>query len=187
MIADLEALLAPLRENPWLPLLFMPAVLVAGALFVSVWLVILQAALLVEPPLSIAVALGGAVLSASVFFWLGRGALGPLVRRRTSRRVLDAVQGASLEHVVALRILPVLPFTGVNLAAGALGVAWRTYFVGTVLGMAPGVVATCLLGDRAVAVVKDPTPSSIAALVGAALVLVVVASALRRWARRTRG
>lgn len=184
LIEQFDAALEPIRGSAWLPVGLIVAFLVAGLLFFSVWLVILQCALLLDPPAAIAVAMAGSLASSTTFFVIGRGALAPFVRRRLGQRVLQAVQGASLEHIIAIRVLPILPFTGVNLAAGALGVPFRRYFVGTALGMAPGITALALLGDRAVAVVREPTPASIATLVGAAALLVVVATGLRRWARR---
>jgi phospholipase D1/2 len=177
VIDRIDQLLAPVRDSAWLPWALLVVFLVAGLLWIGVWFVIMQTAVLLDPPLSIALA------SASTFFALGRGALGPLVRRRASARVQATVSGVGLEHVVALRIVPLLPYTGVNLAMGAFGVPWRTFLVGTVLGMAPGIFAITLLGERAVAVVKDPTPTSVAVLVVGAIVLVVAGTQLRRWAR----
>jgi phospholipase D1/2 len=181
---ELQHLLDPVRDSAFLPLFILAAFLVAGVLFLSVWLVIFQTGLLVAPPFSFALALAGAVLSASVFWFLGRFCIGRFVMKRASVRVLRAVQGAGLEGIIALRVLPILPFTLVNLSAGALGVPYRTFFAGTVVGMSPGILAVTLLGDRALAVLKDPSPTSIALLFGAAALLVAVATGLRRLARR---
>lgn len=187
MIERIDQFLAPVRDSPWLPWALIVVFLIAGLLWIGVWFIIMQTAVLLDPPLSVAIAFAGALASASTFFALGRGALAGAVRRRASERVQRAVSGIGLEHVVALRIVPVLPYTGVNLAMGAFGVPWRTFLVGTVLGMAPGIFAVTLLGEQAVAVVKDPTPTSIAALVAAAIGFVLVATLLRRWARGRQG
>ena len=180
----LEAWLASLQGHPLLPLIMLAAFVVAGALFLSVWLVIFQTGLLFSPPWSFLLALTGALLSASLFFAIGRFVIGGFIQRKASARMLSAVKGAGLEHIVALRILPVLPFTLINLSAGAFGVPFRTFFLGTFLGMAPGVLAVTLLGDRAIAVIKQPTPLSVLALVAATVVLVVSATAVRRLARK---
>lgn len=181
---ELSRLLDPLRDSPWLPLLILVGFLVAGMLFVSVWLVIFQTGLLVPPPGSFLLALTGALLSASAFWLLGRFGIGTFVARRGSNRVLRAVQGAGLEGIVALRLLPLLPFTLVNVSAGALGVPFRTFVAGTVLGMTPGILAMTLLGDRALAVLKDPSLESFALLAGAAVLLFMVSAGLRSVVRR---
>ena len=126
-----------------------------------------------------------ASLSASTFYAVGKVARGPLAARLSKRkRVLEAIQGARLEHIIALRLLPVLPFTLVNLSAGAFGIPYRTFIGGTLIGMAPGIFAVTLLGDRAVAVFRDPTPGSIALLVGAAALLVGGSTLLRTLAKK---
>lgn len=180
IVDELQRLLEPVKDSPLLPVFLLAAFLVAGLLFLSVWLVILQTGLLLDPPLSFVVALAGSLLSATTFFLLGRFVIGTFVAKRASNRMLRAVQGAGLEHIIALRIMPVLPFTLINLSAGAFGVPFRTFFLGTALGMAPGILAVTLLGDRAVAVFKDPTPQSVGMLVGAALLFVVVTQGLRK-------
>jgi phospholipase D1/2 len=181
---DIVQLLEPVRNSALLPMYVLAAFVVAGALFFPVWLVIFQTGLLVPAPLSCLLAFAGAGLSASLFFSLGRLARAPIARRLARRpRVLHAIEGAKLEHIIALRLVPVLPFTLTNLAAGALGVHYRTFIGGTLAGMAPGILAVTLLGDRAVAVFRDPSPASIAMLAGCALALVAGATTLRRVAR----
>lgn len=181
---ELAGLLDPVRDSPLLPVFLLAAFLVAGLLFISVWLVIFQTGLLLSPPWSFLLALGGAAMSASVFWLVGRSFIGGFVARRASVRVLRAVQGVGLEGIIALRLLPVLPYTLVNVSAGALGVPYRTFLAGTVIGMAPGVLAVTLLGDRALAVLKDPSPSSLAFLLGGGLLLVGLVALLRRLIRR---
>jgi uncharacterized membrane protein YdjX (TVP38/TMEM64 family) len=98
--------------------------------------------------------------------------------------VLRAIRGAQLEHIIGLRVLPVLPFTLVNMAAGALGVPYRTFLLGTLLGMAPGVLAVTLLGETARDAFVHPTPSSMLLLALAAALLVGVMAGVRKLARR---
>jgi phospholipase D1/2 len=82
--------------------------------------------------------------------------------------------------VSALRILPVAPFTLVNLAAGASPLSVRAYLLGTAFALAPLTGAIVLLSDRARRAIVDPTFWSFAAL-SALLAAVWIALA---WARR---
>lgn len=184
LVDQAEAALMSLQGHPLLPLVILAAFLVAGLLFISVWLVIFQTGLLVAPPFGFLLALAGSLLSACTFFALGRFVFAKLIARKASPRMLRAVKGAGLEHIIALRILPILPFTLINMTAGALGVPFRTFFLGTFIGMAPGILAITMLGDRAIAVIRRPTPLSVVALVGTAALLVAGATLMRRFARK---
>lgn len=90
-----------------------------------------------------------AIVGASVAFWLGRLLGRDAVDRLTRGRVARADQLLA-EHglgaVVAVRLVPVLPFTAINYAAGLTGVAWRHYLIGSALGIIPGSLAYAALG-----------------------------------------
>ena len=184
----LVSFLDSLRGDPSLPFIIVGAFLVAGALFLPTWLLILQTGLLLPPPLSTAVALIGALSSSSLFYGVGRVFSGSLRRRfeKSARlsKATKAVDGAGLEHIIALRVLPVLPFTLINVSAGALGVRYRTFAGGTIIGMGPGIIAVTLLGDKAKDAFCHPTPASIALFVAVALVLVGVVTLMRHIAGR---
>ena len=184
--SDLQRLLAPIVDSPWLPAALLLAFLVAGLLFVSVWIVIVQTCLLLPPTAAFPLALVGALLSSLTFYGVGRALGRDVVERFAPARVQQAVAGAGLETIVAVRVLPLLPYTLVNLCCGAFGVDVRVFVVGTVVGMTPGIAAVAVLGDRLLAVLRSPTPASIAGLVAVAALLVGAAVALRRFAAARR-
>jgi uncharacterized membrane protein YdjX (TVP38/TMEM64 family) len=185
--ADLQRLLDPVVHSPWLPAILLGAFLVAGLLFISVWIVIVQTCLLLPPAAAFPLALFGALLSALTFYGVGRALGRDAIERLAPARVQRAVTGAGLESIIAVRVLPLLPFTLVNLCCGAFGVDLRVFVTGTVIGMIPGIAAVTVLGDRLLAVLHEPTPTSVAGLVAVAVLLAGVAFALRRVAARRRG
>jgi uncharacterized membrane protein YdjX (TVP38/TMEM64 family) len=78
--------------------------------------------------------------------------------------------------LAGLRLIPIAPFTIVNLVAGASGVRLRQFLAGTLIGMGPGIVLICLSVDRARAAISgDPVfePWIVAAIAaaGASLIL----------------
>ena len=83
-----------------------------------------------------------------------------------------------------MRLVPLLPYTFVNLCCGAFGVRFRVFVAGTILGMAPGIVGLAVLGERLLAVIRHPSPEAIAGLCAAVAVVAAFAVALRRRARR---
>lgn len=180
----LERLFAPVKESPLLPLYTWAAFVIAGAVFLSVWIVIFQTCLMFSPAAAFPMALSGALLSSVIFYGVGRAAGKDVVARFAPKRVVDAVEGAGLDAIIAVRLLPVLPFTFVNLCCGAFNVRFRTFVMGTVIGMSPGILAMTFLGERVLAVIRHPTPEALAMLLGVVVVVVGVAAVIRRRAAR---
>ncbi len=182
-LADPQALaqfIDPVVKSPWLPLIVLGAFVAAGAVMLSVWIVIFQTCLLYEPWIAFPLALCGATVSATTFYWVGRIMGRGVVERFVPLRVQKSLEDVTLESIVAVRVLPLLPFTLVNMTCGAVNVPMRRFVSGTVLGMAPGVLGMAVIGDRMLAVIKEPTPGAVAGLVGIVLALVLVARLFRR-------
>ena len=79
-----------------------------------------------------------------------------------------------LSAVVAIRLIPVLPFTVINYAGGLTGVRPRHYVLGTALGMVPGSLAYAALGAW------GTSPWGIFAALAALVALVLVGGLLGR-------
>ena len=121
-------------------------------------------------------------LAAVLAFWLVRLTGGVLVQRFAdrgpvvwTRRRLDR---SGLLAVTSLRLIPAIPFSVLNYAAGLSGVRFVPYLLGTVLGTAPGTIALVVLGD---AVTGRVSPAMLAVSVTGGLVgLIGAAVAARR-------
>ncbi|WP_219417001.1 TVP38/TMEM64 family protein [Pseudonocardia nigra] len=97
----------------------------------------------------VVVVLLAALLGALAAFALDRVLGSEAVERLTGTRVarVDALlRRRGLLAVLAVRLVPVLPFTAINYAAGLTGVRTRDYIIGTALGMIPGTIAFVALG-----------------------------------------
>lgn len=148
---------------------------------------------LVPTPASVLTILGGALfglVEGVLLAWVGAvlGALGGFaVGRRLGRSAVDRLLGGRLaqadrvlaDHglpaVLAVRLVPVFPFTPLNYAAGLVGVRFRHYVVGSALGMLPGATAYAAVGA------SGANPLGIVVAVGALVLLVVVGG---WWGRR---
>ena len=77
--------------------------------------------------------------------------------------------------IMLIRIVPVAPYSVVNVIAGAAHVARVQYLVGTALGMLPGIILNALLIDRLIAALVHPGPWTWAllGLVGVAIAAIV--------------
>lgn len=113
----------------------------------------------------------GTALAAVVAFWLVRLVGGRLAERHAHHRGVAWVR-ARLDHsgllaVVSLRLIPAVPFSAMNYAAGLSGVRFAPYLLGTVLGVLPGTIGIVVLGDAAVG--GSPHPAMFAVSVASGL------------------
>jgi uncharacterized membrane protein YdjX (TVP38/TMEM64 family) len=120
----------------------------------------------------VAVVMAGALLGATAAFWLGRW-LGRDTVTRLAGQHLARLDGLVERHGVAailvVRLIPVVPFTAVNYAAGLTAIRFTPYLLGTALGIVPGTVAYVALGAYG----TDPRSWEFAAAVVAFLVLTI--------------
>jgi phosphatidylserine/phosphatidylglycerophosphate/cardiolipin synthase-like enzyme/uncharacterized membrane protein YdjX (TVP38/TMEM64 family) len=159
----------------------------ATLLFVPITLVIAATGALFGPLLGLLYALAGALLGAGLSFAVGRGLGREWVRRIASRRV-NAINKRLERHgllaMTVLRLLPIAPFTVVNLVAGASEIRPRDYMLGSLFGMTPGIVLMTVFGDRLGAWLRDPDVANLLVVVGIAVAALVLTWALRRWSKR---
>ena len=136
-------------------------------------------------------AAGGALASALTTYGIGR-LIGPDVLRRRMgprmTRLREAVSERGVLAVAGVRLLPVAPFSIVNLIAGAFRIPVVDYTVGTLLGLAPGLVLLTALGDRLVAAIREPTLWRVLLLVAVLVAWALTSFGLQvlisRWRRR---
>lgn len=192
-IADPRALVAlseGLQGSIAAPLVAPVIFVVGGLVAFPVSALIAATGLAFSPWVGVPVAITGALASASVGYAIGArlGCAG--VRRLAGARVgrlSERLARRGALAVAIVRVIPIAPFTVVNLVAGASHIRLRDYLVGTVLGMTPGIVVTILLIDRALEAAIDPEPREIVALfaVGAGVIALTFWLG-RRLARATR-
>lgn len=92
----------------------------------------------------------GASLGAAVIFLICRTAIGDALRGKagsTIARIEEGVRRDAFSYLLTLRLIPVMPFWLVNLAAGFVAIPLRTFLVATVLGILPGSLVYAGLGS----------------------------------------
>ncbi len=126
----------------------------------------------------------GSVLGAVAGWLVARTALLPVVEDLVARHDGGAwahLSGTGVWPVVVVRMLPVAPFMAVNYVAGASGVPFRPYLVGTVVGILP---SSALYVQVGAAGLEDPAALSWA-LFGIVVLVVLGGYLLRRRAGRS--
>ena len=140
---------------------------VAGLIAFPFALLIALTAMVFEPWQALLYAGAGSLASAAVTFGVGalagRDALRGIIGRRLNR-IGRALARKDVLSVTASRLVPSASFTLINLVAGASRVGFGAYLLGTLLGMAPGVVLLTALGHRLARVLAEPGPGEIALL-----------------------
>jgi uncharacterized membrane protein YdjX (TVP38/TMEM64 family) len=114
--------------------------------------------------------------------WLGRGGLRGIVNTRLEGLNRRLAQRGILA-VAALRIVPLAPFTVVNVAAGAAAIPLSDFLLGTLIGTLPGTVILNVFANQLQRTVRDADPRNIALLLGIAVVAVGGTVLVRRWRR----
>lgn len=175
------------EKSDWAPLYFLVA-FVAGGLVMFPVTVLSAATAITFPPYKAApISFTGILLSAALLHWLGARFLKQPVRKllgKTIHKVDDALKDRSILTIATLRMMPIAPFTLVNLAAGAMSVKFSDYMLGTALGLAPGLTMMCIFGRQVRAFWNHPTITK--ALVGVAIIMVWIGVSvmLQRWLSR---
>jgi phospholipase D1/2 len=164
---EVGALLEAADGAPWAVLFVVAAFVVGGAVAFPVTVMIVATAAVFGPWLGMLYATVGVAVSALAMYSIGarfgQETLHELLGARWEK-LQDRLRRRGLLAMVAIRVVPVAPFTLVNLAAGASSIRPIDFALGTVIGMGPGLAVLCLLGDRIVSVFHHPVPSEIALL-----------------------
>lgn len=92
------------------------------------------------------------------------------------------ISQGGLFYILAIRLLPIIPYGLVNFAAGLTSIRFRDYLIGTILGTVPGILPFVMLGSSGLQAMKT---GNILPVVGSlALIGLLVFGAT--WYRRRR-
>ena len=134
----------------WFPLAFFAAHVVVTVFPFPRTAFTLAAGLLFGPGLGIPIAVAASTLSALIALFVVRSA-GWQVSSLVRHPRIDAVDARLRERgwpvVLATRLIPAVPFSVLNYAAGASSVRVLPYTLATLFGVLPGTAAVVILGD----------------------------------------
>jgi phospholipase D1/2 len=184
--------LAGFAQNPWAPILVVLTFIAGGFVAFPVTVLIVATAAAFGPWPGLAYAACGVLVSALLTYAVGarlgketlRAVLGPRlnrIRRKIARQGIIAV--------ATVRLVPLAPFTVINLVAGASAIRPIDYLAGTALGMLPGLIVLSILGHQIMRIITHPTPAEVALLAAAVAAWIAVSIGLqilvsRRWSER---
>ncbi|MDB5584240.1 MAG: hypothetical protein JWR80_9416 [Bradyrhizobium sp.] len=182
-----RAAFASIAESHWAPVIVVMTFVGAGLVMFPVLMLIAASAAAFGPWFGFAYATLGALASAAVGYSIGaavgkrplRNILGPRlnkVRQRIARRGVIAV--------AAIRLVPIAPFTVVNLVAGASGIPVFDFIAGTLLGLLPGLIAISAVGHQFARIMTSPAPMDFVLLAAAVTVWIGVSIGIQAMVSR---
>jgi phospholipase D1/2 len=122
----------PMRDHPFTPLLMIGVYAVGGLVVAPITGLIIASARAFGPLLGFAYSLLGCLVSAAITYGIG-SLLGRETMRRFAGRHVSHLSHRLARHgltaILIVRILPVAPFTIVNIMAGASEVRFRDFIL----------------------------------------------------------
>jgi len=136
--------------GPWFPLAFLAAHIVATVFPFPRTAFTLAAGLLFGPALGVPLAVVASTVSAVIALLLVR-AVGLQLSRLVRHPRVDSLDARLRDRgwpaVMSMRMIPAVPFSVLNYAAGASAVRVLPYTLATLAGLLPGTAAVVILGD----------------------------------------
>ena len=128
--------------------------------------------------------LAGWLASAALGYAIGRGFKHKLFHRFAGPRIdrlLEQAAGHGFLAVLTMRLLPVAPFTLVNIFIGTIPIRFRHFIMASVVGRIPGIIVLTFAGLQLEQVLRNPGVGSFVALI---VVLVLLLSAASWFLKR---
>jgi uncharacterized membrane protein YdjX (TVP38/TMEM64 family) len=170
------------RQSPGAPFLMIAGFLVGGLVMAPVTVLITVTVLAFGPVEGFLYSFIGMTSSAILTFVIGR-----LLGRRILERLSNRLHRVSLRlaengilAVVSVRVIPVAPFTVINVLAGATHIRTKDFVIGTVIGELPGLIGLSIFVDQITNAIRHPGPGSFAILAGSVIVIAGAFWILRR-------
>jgi len=156
--------------------------LIAGLALVPLELILVVTGVLLGTSRGILVAVGGSLAIAVAGYVAGRllgaSAIANWMSRKSYRSGRQ-LGSRGIMGVAVLRLAGVASASAVHLLCGAAGVPFLRYLAGTAIGLVPAIVALTALGGLLGDTLLDPSTANAATTIGAGLLVLACAIALR--------
>lgn len=184
-LVDVPMLVSAANEfgrHPAASLLVLGVFVAAGLISFPLSVLIIVCVLVFGPWQGFLYALAGALLSATCSYALGH-LLGHRVVRRVAGRKLRELDKRlarrGLLTIIIVRIVPVAPFSVINLVAGTSRIRFRDFMLGSTIGLLPGLIVISVFTDQLTATIRKSDLPTFAIL--AVVLAILVAGAWRFW------
>ncbi len=173
----------PLEKHPAAPLIIIASYVAASFILFPRPLLTLAFVGIFGPWRTAVYGMAGLLLAAALAFWFG-ATYGPPRSQESQRQrfavITDKLRRGGILAVIALRMMPVAPFTVVNIFVGALGIRFSSFIIGSFIGLMPGTLTTVVVGDHLLAALQHTRWTDVGLIVGLGAAGIITILILRR-------
>lgn len=116
----------------------------------------------------------GASLAFFVARYLGRDFIKGFLKSGKLADFDKGIQSSGFKTIFRLRLIPIVPFNGLNFGAGLSSVKYRDYLLGSFLGMLPGTFIYTYFADALLQGVQGANQKALLNLLAASLLLIFI-------------
>lgn len=188
-VDTLIALAAAFQQTPAAPLLALGIFIIGGLIAFPLTVLVIACVLVFGPWHGFLYALLDAMASAIVTYGVGRFLGRNTVRRFAGKKLKKLnrrLARRGLLTIIIVRIIPVAPFTVINMVAGASQIRFWDFVLGSAIGLLPGLVGISLFTDRLAATIQKPDLPAFALLAVIIAALTAGGWAFWRWEKQRR-
>jgi uncharacterized membrane protein YdjX (TVP38/TMEM64 family) len=179
----LAAWAGSLRQSPARHFYILSAYLIGSVLLVPITVLILLTGMVFGPLLGSLYSLAGCLVASGVTYAIGHFLGQDFVRKIAGakwQRLQRKMDKSGILAVAILRLLPVAPFTVVNIVSGAFKVPLRDYILGSLLGLMPGILVINLFAHQFETAIRDPGIGTFLILAAVVAVTIIGTAWLKR-------
>jgi uncharacterized membrane protein YdjX (TVP38/TMEM64 family) len=184
---NLLAFADTIRESPMTTPIVLAIYIIGSCLMFPVTLIILATALSFGPYTGFALAFSGSLLGGLASYllgrWLGRDVVRRLAGEKVNRLSRKLARRGWLA-VALVRMVPIAPYTIVNMVAGSSHISTRSFLIGTAIGMGPGILAIMLFEGGLEHAIREPGWSSVVVSLIALSCALLILFFFKRWLMR---
>lgn len=160
--------LAVMAHSAWMPLLILAIYVLSNAIMFPNTVLCFATILALGSHPGFAYATGGSLVAALAAYAAGRR-YGPDKIRQLNvegvSRLSESLRRGGIVQITLLRLLPLAPFSIVNIVAGAARVRVIPFAIGTLLGLLPGNLLFTAFGRQLRQLIANPSPGEVTAMV----------------------
>ena len=178
--------LAGFKNSPYAFWIFLCAFAVSG-IVVPVTLLIILSVAVWGLAAALPVALAGIMLTSILGFGLGRAmGLRPVraLLGTDTEKYRQFVENTGFMGITLFRMIPIAPFSLVNIGLAVVGLPFLRYMCGTLVGMLPRLVTTTLVGHSLIQLWLQPGSGTLLHYLGSVTLWFAVMIATHFWVRR---
>ncbi len=181
---DVHSILASIHEHPLAPLGSTLFIVLVATLGLPLTLIITSVMVILGVVNGIFYSLIGSVLSGIISFkigeFLGHSRL-EKIPVKNIQAISKKIANKGVLTIALIRLIPIAPFTVVNLVAGASHIKLRDFIIGTCIGLLPCILGLSIITSGVLKAAYEPTIQHVSLMLFSIGALILASFGLRYW------